>query len=55
MHDLDAERAEIAIPEPEEGLTREDIPAEAARIAPRRQEEQRRLEQRGPSKDPSPY
>jgi hypothetical protein len=52
---LDAERAEIAIPEPEEGLTREDIPAEAARIAPRRQEEQRRLEQRGPSKDPSPY
>jgi len=55
VHDLDAERAEIAIPEPEEGLTREDIPAEAARIAPRRQEEQRRLEQRGPSKDPSPY
>ena len=52
---LDAERAEIAMPEPEEGLTREDIPAEAARIAPRRQEEQRRLEQRGPSKDPSPY
>ena len=38
---LDAARAEIAIPQPEEGLTRADIPAEAvrqraARIAPRR-------------------